>query len=89
MNHIILIGFMGSGKTSVGKKLADTLNLSFLDTDEQIEKTSGMKIADIFEKYGEVYFRELETETLKNLLKDEERKVISVGGGLPDRKSVV
>ena len=48
MNHIILIGFMGSGKTSVGKKLADTLNLSFLDTDEQIEKTSGMKIADIF-----------------------------------------
>ena len=69
MNHIILIGFMGSGKTSVGKKLADTLNLSFLDTDEQIEKTSGMKIADIFEKYGEVYFRELETETLKDVYK--------------------
>ena len=58
MNHIILIGFMGSGKTTVGKKLADTLNLSFLDTDERDLEGSifGMKIADIFEKYGEVYF---------------------------------
>ncbi len=83
MNHIILIGFMGSGKTSVGKRLAETLHLSFLDTDEEIEKTSGMKISDIFAKYGEAYFRERETETLKNLLQDTQRKVISVGGGLP------
>ena len=54
-----------------------------LDTDEEIEKTSGMKISDIFEKYGEGYFREQETETLKKLLQDTQRKVISVGGGLP------
>ena len=79
MNHIILIGFMGSGKTSVGKACRHA-ELSSAD-DEHIEKTSGMKIADIFEKYGKYIF--VNWRTLKNLLKDEERKVISVGGGLP------
>lgn len=83
MNHIILIGFMGSGKTSVGQHLAKSLNLPFLDTDEQIERRSGMKITDIFAQYGERYFRDLETETVKKLAEDPQRKVISVGGGLP------
>ncbi len=82
MNHIILIGFMGSGKTTVGKRLSESLNIPFVDTDEEIEKTSNMKIADIFSKYGEVYFRDLETKEVRKLLKDTKRKVISVGGGL-------
>lgn len=83
MNHIILIGFMGSGKTSVGKRLAEKLHLPFVDTDEQIEQTWKMKITDIFSQYGESYFRNLETETIKKLSEDRNRKVISVGGGLP------
>ncbi|MCI7812647.1 MAG: shikimate kinase [Lachnospiraceae bacterium] len=86
MNHIILIGFMGSGKTSVGHHLSEALSLPFLDTDEEIEKNSQMKITDIFSQYGERYFRNLETETLEKLSEDQDRKVISVGGGLPVEK---
>ena len=82
MNHIILIGFMGSGKTSVGKQLAKVMQLPFVDMDELIVQKSGMEITEIFERYGESHFRELETECLKELSKDRERKVLSVGGGL-------
>lgn len=83
MNHIVLIGFMGSGKTSVGKRLGKRLQLPFVDTDEMIEEKMGMTVSDIFEKFGETYFRQLETETIKELLGDSRRCVISVGGGLP------
>lgn len=83
MNHIILIGFMGSGKTSVGRKLAKEMKLSFVDTDNMIEEQSHMKISDIFAQHGEAYFRGLETLTLRQLLDSEKRLVISVGGGLP------
>ncbi|WP_411337553.1 shikimate kinase [Ruminococcus gauvreauii] len=83
MNHIILIGFMGSGKTSVGKQLAKVMQLPFVDMDELIVQKSGMEITEIFERYGEAHFRELETECLKELSEDRERKVLSVGGGLP------
>ena len=74
MNHIILIGFMGSGKTSVGKQLAKVMQLPFVDMDELIVQKSGMEITEIFERYGESHFRELETECLKELSKDRERK---------------
>lgn len=83
MNHIILIGFMGSGKTSVGKKLAKNMKLEFVDTDKMIEEQSHMKVSEIFEEHGEEYFRSMETLTLRQLLDCEERLVISVGGGLP------
>lgn len=86
MNHIILIGFMGAGKTTIGKALAQKSNLVFTDTDERIEKQQQMKISDIFAQHGEAYFRDLETEMLKDLLKEKERMVISVGGGLPVRE---
>ncbi len=82
MNHLILIGFMGSGKTTVGKKLSESLHIPFVDTDEEIEKASGMKIADIFSRYGEPYFRDLETQEIRRLSEDAQRKVISAGGGL-------
>lgn len=85
MDHIILIGFMGSGKTSVGKQLAKTLGLPFIDLDQLIAKKAGMEITEIFERFGETRFREMETECLKELSLNGERKVISVGGGLPVR----
>lgn len=86
MNHIILIGFMGAGKTSIGKKLAKSAGLQFADTDELIEEQSGRSISDIFAEDGEEYFRNLETEMLEQLLEKQERMVIAVGGGLPVRE---
>lgn len=85
MNHVILIGFMGCGKSSVGKMLARELSVPFVDTDAWIEEQNGRKISDIFRESGEEYFRELETRALEQLLEDEGRKVIAVGGGLPMR----
>ncbi|MDO4344574.1 MAG: shikimate kinase [Eubacteriales bacterium] len=86
MNHIILIGFMGAGKTSLGEKVAGALGLRFTDTDRLIEKWQQEKISDIFARRGEAYFRDLETETLRRLKKEKERMVIAVGGGLPVRE---
>ncbi len=85
MNHIILIGFMGAGKTSVGRKLAGDLQLTFVDTDERIEAQQKKKISDIFAQDGEAFFRDLETDMLRQLKKEAQRLVISVGGGLPVR----
>lgn len=85
MNHVILIGFMGCGKSSVGKMLARELSVPFVDTDAWIEEQNGRRISDIFRESGEEYFRELETRALEQLLEDEGRKVIAVGGGLPMR----
>ena len=73
---------MGSGKSTTGKKLALSLNWSFIDLDSKIEHASGMKIGDIFLQKGESWFRELETETLKGL-SDFSKAVISTGGGTP------
>ena len=84
-NNIILIGYMGAGKSTVGKALAKCLGYHFLDTDLWIEKKEGEKISLIFEKKGEEYFRNKETECLIDLLSEEKGKVISVGGGLPLR----
>jgi len=79
--NIILIGFMGVGKSEVGRSLAARLNMNFIDTDEIIEKTEGMKISQIFEKNEEPYFRDLETEVIKTL-EDYDNFVISTGGGV-------
>lgn len=77
-----MIGFMGSGKTTLGKKLASHLNWSFIDLDERVELKAGMKIPEIFAKKGEAYFRETESEVLKNLTTETDT-VISTGGGAP------
>ncbi|MFH1390437.1 MAG: shikimate kinase [Candidatus Margulisiibacteriota bacterium] len=79
--NIILIGFMGSGKSSVGKALAKRLNIEFLDTDELIEGVEGKKISRIFKEEGEDHFRALETDTLKTL-KSYKGFVLSAGGGI-------
>jgi len=77
----ILIGFMGTGKTSVGKLLSSKLNTRFIDMDNEIEKREQKTISNIFKDYGEDYFRKLESNLLKELLK-EDNIVISTGGGI-------
>lgn len=84
--NVILIGFMGAGKTSVGQCYAGRLGLRLTDTDELIEETAGMKISEIFRQQGEESFRVLETQMLERLLEDGEPKIISTGGGLPLRE---
>lgn len=79
--RIILIGFMGAGKTSVGKKLAKGLNFDFRDTDHEIELLESKSISDIFEQNGEKYFRKLENNVLEKLVKND-NIVISTGGGI-------
>jgi shikimate kinase len=79
--NIILIGFMGAGKTSVGKELAELLGFNFLDTDQLIEDKNGEKITKIFEEKGESFFRAEEKEVLQNLI-DKKRFVLSTGGGI-------
>ena len=77
---------MGCGKSTIGKKLSAILNLKFLDTDAWIEGRQGMTISEIFATKGELFFRDLETEVLQELLEKKETMVISVGGGLPVRE---
>lgn len=84
--NLILIGFMGAGKTSVGQALAGKLGWPLSDTDQMIENEAGMPIARIFEEKGEQAFREIETAVLKRLIQEADEAVISVGGGLPLRE---
>lgn len=86
MGNIILIGFMGCGKTSVGIKLSYRMRQPMLDTDKLIEKDEGRTISEIFATDGEPYFRDLETECIKKLTKTVNNQIISVGGGLPVRE---
>jgi len=79
--HIFLTGFMGSGKSRIGKLLATGLNMDFVDTDDLIEKKCKKTIKQIFNEDGEVRFRELEFEVIKQLSKDKTPKMISLGGG--------
>lgn len=87
MKNIILIGFMACGKSSVGRRLSQAIDLEFLDTDSLIEQKTGTSISDIFSTQGEPAFRTMETECLKELINREGGAfVLSVGGGLPIRE---
>lgn len=86
MGNVILIGFMGCGKTSVGVKLSYRLRKAVIDTDKEIEKEEKRSISDIFDTDGEAYFRDKETECLKRLIGTAGNQIISVGGGLPMRE---
>ena len=77
---IVLVGIMGVGKTTVGKRLAAILDLPFFDADEEIEKAAGMSVAEYFEKYGEAEFRKGERRVIRRLL-GEGRHVLATGGG--------
>ena len=80
---IILLGYMGSGKSTIGKALANELNLTFIDLDHTIEKQIGMTISDFFEASGELKFRRLENEVLNSILSENDQMILSTGGGTP------
>lgn len=86
MNNVILIGFMGCGKSTTGFRLSYGLRRVLVDTDKLIEKKEGMSVSDIFTNKGEAAFREMETKCLQELLLSQETKVIATGGGLPMKK---
>ncbi|MBM7552307.1 shikimate kinase [Thalassobacillus pellis] len=83
MKTIFLIGFMGSGKTTVAEILSEKLSMKRLEMDEEIEKQQSMKIPEIFEQFGETHFRLLESELLQNI--PETGLIVSTGGGVPMR----
>ncbi|WP_274361592.1 shikimate kinase [Paenibacillus thermotolerans] len=78
--NIALIGFMGTGKTTVGQALAERLRWTFVDTDETIKGKENRSIADIFAQDGEPYFREAETSAIREIMMGK-RQIISTGGG--------
>ena len=82
LDNLALIGFMGTGKTSVGRLVAEILRFEFLDTDELIQNRAGRSIAELFAAEGEAAFRTLESETVRELA-GRKKCVISTGGGLP------
>ena len=82
MSLTFLIGFMGSGKTTHGRKLASHLKVDFIDLDEVFEKQNQTTIANYFEVFGEEKFRQAESALLKNM-KYSENAIVSTGGGLP------
>ena len=86
MNNIILIGFMGCGKSTVGFRLSYRLRRVLEDTDKLIERKEGRSISDIFALKGEDAFRRMETACLRELLLSQEEKIIATGGGLPMRQ---
>lgn len=81
--NIILIGFMGSGKTSIGIKLSYQYKRTMIDTDKWIEQRQKRTVSEIFAESGEEAFRLMETNCLKELIRTADKQIISVGGGLP------
>ena len=81
--NVILLGYMGSGKSSLGKALAHQLEYDFKDLDEFIEKEEQLTVPKIFETKGEIYFRKKETLYLQKLLVNDTNSIISLGGGTP------
>jgi shikimate kinase len=82
-SHIVLIGFMGSGKSTIGKLLAKTLNMEFIDMDLYIEKQQKCTIKEIFANKGEPYFRKIESDALLQILSRSKKYVVATGGGAP------
>lgn len=80
---VLLLGFMGAGKTTVGQRLARRLGWTFVDLDEEIERRQGRTIARIFDQHGEPYFRRVEHEVLEDILREAEGRatVVALGGG--------
>ena len=88
---IVLVGLMGVGKTTVGRRLANRLRLPFADADAEIEAAAAMSIAEIFDRYGEPYFRDGERRVIARLM-DGAAKVIATGGGAfvnPDTRALM
>ncbi len=89
---IVLVGMMGVGKSTVGKRLANRLGVQFIDADAEIEAAAGLTIPEIFEKYGEPHFRDGERRVIARLLRKEPAHVLAAGGGAfndPETRALV
>jgi shikimate kinase len=81
-HHVVLVGLMGAGKSSVGRLLAGALEASFVDTDAEIERSRGMTIGEVFADHGQDAFRRLELDVLSSTCDRPEAMVIATGGGI-------
>jgi shikimate kinase len=82
MRNVYLIGFMGAGKSTVGRILGEALGMEFLDTDQLVVERAGLPIPEIFSRFGEKYFRELEREVIDEIA-GKRGLVVALGGGAP------
>lgn len=80
---IVLMGYMGCGKSSIGKELSENMQMPYIDLDDFIEEKEGKTVQEIFKTRGELFFRKLETKSLKELLSLYKNAVVSLGGGTP------
>ena len=87
-SNLILTGFMGTGKTSLGKLLATKLGRGFVDLDQKIEKDFGMTIAEIFDKHGEKFFRELEKKSVAEVCTRQNLVIATGGGTVKDQENI-
>ena len=85
MRNLYLIGMMGCGKSTCARLLGERLGMTVLDTDEEIRRGACLTVSEIFARYGEAYFRQLETETLRTI-SEREDLIVACGGGLPLRE---
>lgn len=83
MKKIVLLGYMGCGKSTIAQNLSKITNIPFLDLDNCIEKKANLSINEIFEKYGEIHFRKLEHQMFLELLDSSKNYIIGLGGGTP------
>jgi shikimate kinase len=83
MRKIILLGYMGCGKSTIANRLSKITNIPYVDLDKSIEERTNLSINDIFEQQGEIYFRKLEREVFIELLNSPENLIIGLGGGTP------
>jgi len=88
MRNIVLVGFMGTGKTAVGKRLAKKLGMKYISTDEEIEAKEKRPINDIFAKDGENYFRKIEKETVKKISAMQDVVIAAGGGAVLDEENM-
>lgn len=87
-NNLILTGFMGTGKTSLGKLLAEKLGRCFIDLDQKIEQDTGLTVPQIFEMYGEKYFRELEKKAVEEVSQRRNLVIATGGGTVKDEENI-
>ena len=80
---LVLLGYMGSGKSSVGTLLSEALQFQFTDLDHYIEMAEGMSISQLFQQKGEIYFRRNEATALTKIISEEKKMVVATGGGTP------